>query len=456
MCFGKWLGFYWMVIHNRKTGVRPAKDCFCAQEIVSFRFQLPMLSKPPTQPANACGPLFMFALIIAIISGSGCARPTSHYFVDALLSSAHHPGRFVSNTTSTSDGGSAYSKYLILAGDLHCHVTPPDAPFHVSRTLSETVSLARDEGLDFVVLSPHVRARFFLDEESRQYTTEALSQLELDVKRLRVDDMLILVGFEYTDFEYGHIGVAFGNLNEALAQLSVEQARQNPGAFFESYVSGGGLLFINHPLVTPLDSSLPMANADLSWRMFTERGPYPSEILTANRLALGFEAFNLTVFELRDRFLLSDPHITLRRTLTRLDKEIISQHRHMIPVGGSDSHSDHLRAGTFVLAERKSSSAIREALVAGRVCIRNPGACTFEAREIGRTWKTVGSSFSNVGELEIRAESNDLEFFVDGSVVYQGSARKTIRVRVSKERCTILRARVDEGYSAPIYANCAF
>lgn len=391
-----------------------------------------------------------------VFAGAGCARPTSHYFVDALLASAHRPHRFTSNAPGGLDNGATYSKYQILAGDLHCHVTPPDAPFHVSRTLSETLSLARDEGLDFVVLSPHVRARFFLDEESRVHTIQALSQLEREVKQLDAKDILILVGFEYTDFEYGHIGVAFGNLQDVLAEVSVERANRNLGAFFESHVARGGLLFINHPLVTPLDSSLPMANADLSWRMFTDSGPYPSEIMTANRLALGFEAFNLTVFELRDRFLLSDPHMTLRRTLSRLDQEILSQHRHLIPVGGSDSHSDHLRAATFVLAETKSPASIREALVAGRVCVRDPSACSFEAREPGGTWKTLGSSLLNVSELEIRAQGDDVEFFVDGSIVYQGSARKSIRVRVPKGRCTILRARVDEGYSAPIYANCAF
>jgi hypothetical protein len=404
----------------------------------------------PIQSANSsCIRWLLTAVVLCVFSALGCTRPTSHYFVDAALSSAHRPNRGDVHSQ-------ANSQYQILAGDLHCHVTPPDAPFHVSRTISETMTLAREENLDFVVLSPHIRARFFLDPDARQFTMDALAQLENDVTKAQNENILFLVGFEYTDFEYGHIGAAFGNLHEVLANLSIEQAEQNPGRFFESYVANGGLLFINHPLVTPLDSSMPMAKADLSWRMFTDTGPYPSEIMAANRLALGFEAFNLTVFELRDRFLLSDPHITLRRTLGRLDQEIISQRRHMIPVGGSDSHSDHLRATTFVLAERKSPNAIREALQAGRVCVRDPAACSFEARAPGGSWKSIGSSFSNVTELEIQAQGSDLEFFIDGSIVYQGSARKTMRVRVPKDRCALLRARVDEGYSAPIYANCGF
>ena len=109
------------------------------------------------------------------------------------------------------------------------------------------------------------------------------------------------------------------------------------------------------------------------------------------------------------------------------------------------------------MAEHKSPSAIRQALLAGRVCVRDPGACTFEARELGgSSWKPIGSSFQNVDELEIRARGYDVHFIVNGSLAYHGSARKTIRVRVNKGRCSLLRAQVDEGYSAPIYANCGF
>lgn len=399
----------------------------------------------PARPPFRSWSLQAFVVLVCALVSSACMRPTAHYFVDALLANAHRPNRPDSTT-----------KYQILAGDLHCHVTPPDSPSHVSRTLEETIALARSEQLDFVVLTPHLRARFFLDAESRNLAANALSHLERNLSRLDHEDILFLVGFEYTDFDYGHIGAAFAHLNDVFANLPLEQSAKNPGAFFETYVAQGGLLFINHPLVTPLDSSFRMARADLSWRPFTGPGPYPSEIESATRLALGFEAFNLTVFELRDRFLLSDQHTSLRRTLTRLDQEILAQQRRMIPVGGSDSHSDHLRAATFVMAEHKSPHAIREALLAGRVCVRDPAACSFEVREPGGSWMPIGSSFQNVGELEVRARGKDMEFLINGSIAYQGSSRQMTRLRVNKERCSLLRARVDEGYSAPIYANCGF
>jgi len=381
----------------------------------------------------------------ALVMGA-CARPASHYAVDALLSSAYRPTRIESS-----------GSFQILAGDLHCHVTPPDAPIHVSRGIEETITLAQNEQLDFVVLTPHVRAQFFLDQQSREQTVHALSNLEREVARYDHPKTRFFVGFEYTDFAYGHVGAAFGNVQEVLANVSEDAAQKNPGAFFEAYVARGGLLFINHPLVTPLDSLIAMAQVDLSWRPLTEPGPYPDEIAAVDRLAHGFEAFNLTVTELRDPFLLFDTHFTLRRTMLRLDQEILSRGRRLVPVGGSDSHSNHLRATTFVLAENKSPSAIRDAFIKGRVCVRDPVACTFEAREAaGGPWMPIGSSLQNVEQVEVRAQGDVLDVAINGSEVRRGAPDKRLIVRVSKTHCSLIRARVDEGYSAPIYANCGF
>lgn len=55
---------------------------------------------------------------------------------------------------------------IVLAGDLHWRVTPPDDPTDVTRGLERTIELARREKLDFVVFTPHVGARFYLDGSS--------------------------------------------------------------------------------------------------------------------------------------------------------------------------------------------------------------------------------------------------------------------------------------------------
>src|SRR5262249_27725717 len=156
-----------------------------------------------------------------------------------------------------------------------------------------------------------------------------------------------------------HVGAMFADLDQVLASV---RETAPAGRFFEAYVEQGGMLILNHPLLTPVNSSIRIAASDLSWQPWTGEGPYPDEILAADRLAQGVEVFNLAIHELRDQFLLMDPGVTLLATLKRMDREILARGRRMTPVGGSDSHSGHLRATTFVLSEHRSQDGIREAL----------------------------------------------------------------------------------------------
>src|SRR5215813_7486463 len=99
----------------------------------------------------------LHAAWIAALVTSGCRSGggVEHYAVDAVMSSAYRPPK------PTELARADKAPYLVLGGDFHCHVTPPDDPGHVSRTLAETVALAKKEGVDFVVLTPHVPARFY-------------------------------------------------------------------------------------------------------------------------------------------------------------------------------------------------------------------------------------------------------------------------------------------------------
>jgi len=65
---------------------------------------------------------------------------------------------------------------------------------------------------------------------------------------------LFVPGFEYTDSRYGHVGSSFADLAKVLAEVSVEAAQAAPERFFEQWVADGGVLVVNHPLVTPVDS----------------------------------------------------------------------------------------------------------------------------------------------------------------------------------------------------------
>lgn len=392
------------------------------------------------------------ALFFALTLLAGCGRSISHHLLDAGMSSAHRPAR---PDVPAAVVPEAKSPYQILGGDMHCHVSPPDSPRHVSRGMEETVELAHAEGLDFVVLTPHVPARFFQNDRLREEVREELAALERAVPRGEGAPIFI-VGFEYTDHRYGHIGASFADLDAVLTDVPARAAVEDPARFFQAYLRRGGLLVVNHPLLTPVDSIIRMARANLSWRPFTAPGPYPAEIVDLDRTAQAFEVYNLAVTELRDRFLLGDSSTTLEATLARLDREVPLRARPLVPVGGSDSHSGHLRAATFVLAEERSAKGVREGIVAGRVCVRDPAACSFEVRASGGAWLPPGSVIRDATMVEVRARGEEIRFYANGAVLTPEEPGHTVFVPVTPGQCSVLRARVDAGYSGPVYVNCPF
>jgi hypothetical protein len=403
---------------------------------------------PPGAPRSSLAALLALAALLGLAALlSACSRPLSHTVLDSVMTCVHRPDM-------TSHRG-RYPPYEILAGDLHVHVTPPDGPPHVTRGLEETIALAREEDLDFVVLTPHIWANFFESPDLRAAVSQELADLQRAISNESVGNTTFIVGFEYTDFGFGHVGAAFADLDEVLAAVPLDEATASPGRFFEEYVKRGGLLIINHPLLVPLESAIDVARWDLSWRPFFDPGPFPEEIQTADRLAQGVEVFNLAIAELRDRFLLWDSRSTLRSTFSRIDREIVKRGRPMIPLGGSDSHSGHVRATTFVLSRGRSPQAIREALLAGRVCVRDPAGCSFMVRAGDGPWLSVGSSIQGVQSLRAKARGLSVKILVNGRLI-EASDSAEVKIPLDASRCSVIRAQVDEGYSGPIYANCPF
>ncbi|WP_437931233.1 hypothetical protein WMF37_19060 [Sorangium sp. So ce291] len=391
-------------------------------------------------------------LCAGFLALAGCSRPASHYAIDTVMASAYRPPALA---TMGSPPVSA-APDLVLAGDMHCHLSPPDHPLEASRDPAATVALAADEELDFLVLTPHVPARFFEHEELRAAVLAAQDRLRDELAARSAGRTVYVIGMEYTDPVYGHVGAAFADLRAVLADVPVDEARAHPGRFFERFVARGGFLVINHPLSTPLGSSLAMARADLSWRPFTSAAPVPEEIATVNRLAPGIEAYNMVVTHMRDRYLLLDTPRTLLATMARVDREIAAQQRRLVPVGGSDSHTDYLRPTTYVRAAGRSEAAVRDALAAGRVCVRSPEACSFEVRAPGGVWQGVGASLAAAPVIEARARGGDFEVLVGGEAVASADDSEIVRVPLSKPGCAVVRARVGDGFSAPIYVGCPF
>lgn len=86
-----------------------------------------------------------------------CGATAIHAATDLVMAAAPRPPRGWRADLAVP------APYTILAGDLHCHIRPPDWAEHVARGLPETIDLARAEGLDFVSLIPHTFTGFFAD-----------------------------------------------------------------------------------------------------------------------------------------------------------------------------------------------------------------------------------------------------------------------------------------------------
>jgi hypothetical protein len=392
-------------------------------------------------------------LALALTGALGCRNNT---LLDVAMASAPR-----------GSGASArLGPWELLAGDLHAHVLPPDAPYHVSRRLVDTARIARAEGLDFVVLTPHVPSRFFLDPEKREWVRGTQRVLQAQIAAVTGDGadtgVLIVPGMEYTDPRFGHVGLAFADVDAVLDELSVADLAPRPELFFERWQAHGGVATINHPVLRPVTGApVPELRADLSWRGFplagsVERMTVAPEIGWLTRHAQTIETHNASVEHLRDQYFMPDRDWTLREATHLLDREARRQRRRITPVGGSDSHGMWLRPTTWVLASERTPGALRDAIVAGRTCVRGPEACLLEVRAGDGAYHSVGASIATVAParaISARVLRGTATWYVNGAAAAQSRPGEVVSIPMSG-RCSLVRAAVGRSVSAPVYVDC--
>jgi hypothetical protein len=382
-----------------------------------------------------------------LATSAACSR---NAMLDPAMSSAPH-------TPPTE--GRRVGPYEVLGGDMHCHILPPDSPTHVSREIEETARIAEEEGLDFVVLTPHVPSRFFLDPEKREWVRGTQSVLRARSAAM-ARKTIFIPGMEYTDHRFGHVGLAFADVAEVLDEIPVADPLATPELFFERWKARGGLVTINHPTLTPLPHApFDELRSDLSWRDF---GPEPPavvlpEVRWISRNAQSIETHNLSIGHLRDQFFMRDPDWTLRESSYLLDREARAQHRRIAAVGGSDSHGGWLRPTTWVLATERSVAGIRDAILAGRTCVRGPEACSLEVGGTDGALHVVGASISSSSShaIEARAHGGAATYFVNDAPAASGVDGELVKVPVPGH-CSVLRAVVGRSWSGPVYVDCAW
>lgn len=346
----------------------------------------------------------------------------------------------------------AVPPYQLLAGDMHTHVLPPDAPWHVSRGLDDTVRLAEAEHLDFVVLTPHVPSRFFMDEDQREWVATTQAELRAGIARHASESVMLVPGMEYTDGRYGHAGLGFASIDDVLADVPLAIAQAHPEKFFERWVARGGVITINHPTLRGLRHAPFMElRYDLGWRgLFDVPPPLPPEIAWITEHATTIETLNTSIAHLRDQFFMLDADRSLREGAHLADRTARAQHRRLTPVGGSDSHGEWLRPTTWVLARARSITGVRDALVQGRTCVRGPEACTLTV-----DGANVGAAVDSHGTRLVRASTSGgaATYFVNGAIVAHGLSGETVSLPVPGT-CALVRAIVGQSWSAPIYVDC--
>lgn len=393
------------------------------------------------------------AVLVALsATANGCSKGA---LIDIAMSGASHEAR---------TKGMRVGDRMILSGDMHCHVLPPDSPSHVTRDLADTVARAQKESLDFVVLTPHVPGDFQTDDARRAWVKQTQAELRAGIAAAKTD-VVVIPGFEYTDRRWGHLGMAFADIDAVLDAVSAADAQSNPTKFFEQYVLRGGVLTINHPVNRPLkDPPFSELGYNLSWRAF-HGVAVPPEIDWVTTHAQTIETFNASITHLRDQFIVGEEDRSLREASHLVDRLARQQHRRIAAVGGSDSHGAWLRPTTYVLATEKTPQAIQEGVLHARTCVRGPEACTLEIRPRGNDapWSHVGDEVpadarpkSDPGAdiIEARATGDDVTLIVNGEVAGTAPSGETMTARLPHGRCAIVRAIVGRSWSSGIYVGC--
>jgi hypothetical protein len=347
----------------------------------------------------------------------------------------------------------------LWAGDMNFHISPPDDPKKVERSLKESVDLLGKSGLDFVFVTPQIPARFWESADQFERVRREWQSLPAndvgDDREDAPDDGRVPSTSTRKNGSATIIGV---DIPKALNEVSRDDLRTNPTAFINLLWMRGALVYLNSPLATPLkapvDSPQHFNSVDHSWKPMTKPSAgYPKDILAINNLYDGMEAYSVPVSVWRDQYVQGDPVASLSAVMSRLDLEIIRKKRRLIPIGGSDSRDATIRPTIYIAAPERTPEALRQGLTNGRVCVRSPLPCGLRVfADAQPVAAGVGDHIVAQQHIDIRWEGGEGELFRNAESVgtFDGRALQP----TSRSECHIYRLVVDGGFSAPFYVNC--
>jgi hypothetical protein len=307
-----------------------------------------------------------------------------------------------------------------FAGDVHMHVSPPDDPDDVQMSPAQIAAAARDNHLDFVVLTPHLwpgrwakpnRERF--QREWRQLA--AAAQAERGVT--------LIPGVEWSTGD-GHFTVT-----------GTDIAALDRDDFLAAAHAAGAFISVNHPFAVPTRiGHIRASHFDMSYRVWTTGAKGFTRID-------GVEVWNVPLGLAN---LISRPggRTGEERAWTEANRVVHAEHRPLSAVAGTDNHMRNVTATTWVLATDTSPAAILAALRAGATCVGGTDAGSLKIRGDGRDWKRIGEAVT--GKTVTLQWDGKARLFVDdvdrgehdgGFVHDTGGTTHTYRLVAGTSRC---------------------
>jgi hypothetical protein len=358
-----------------------------------------------------------------------------------------------------------------LVGDVHVHVSPPDAAGHSSYTVASAIRKARDLELDFVILAPHDADQSFGPSEETggvplfgQELVEKLARETLAAPAPAggtARPILVVPGWEFTRPFPGHQTLAFF----AMQDVSRAEGDLKP----EKVIAKGGLAIVNHPYFRPvkmeplfqrlLGSARVEWAGDWRWKPFFGDGVDP---LQWNAIEVWHERSSLVQkahAQAADRY--PDTQM-VRDALGAWDRATRTQRRRIVGVGGSDCHGKIPYAVvpmkvTSVAVASFDLEALRKGFVGGHVAFGADGGAS--VRDFAATSDVAGECASIGDALRARAEvrltwSGKAVLYEDGARVgeIEGGCVRKVEPAESFHAWRIEKPEHD-AYSNMIYAN---
>ncbi len=349
----------------------------------------------------------------------------------------------------------------LWAGDMGFRISPPDDPKDVRRDMRDSLELLSKSGLDFVYITPRIRARFYENSEEFERVRGSWLMVQQTLSSLAEPHPLMLLGAQYYDERAGSVAILGVDIPKILSEVSRDELKSSPTAFMNLVSLRGGIIILNQPLATPLpvpvDTSLRFASRDHSWRPLTRPGvEYPKDIVAANNLYDGMEAYSLPVSVWRDQYVLENPTQSLFDVEARVTQESLRKQRRLIATGGGDSRGKVIRATMFVAAPERTPDSIRRSILHGRVCVRSPTPCGVRVYADDRGGEVFGVGDGLAAERTVSFRWGD-----DTGDLYRNGVKigsfdgNTVQV-ASRGECHIYQLYLNNGFSGPIYVNCPF